>query len=272
MPTPRETILSALLAALQTVPSATALRSAILPERIPTGGLLILRDGDPGTPEVTLSPLQYHYEHRAEVEVIVQGKTPERLRAMGNNGVLEPVTGYKDGKLIGTERLYSDGTFGTGDGKARFCAAGWRGWQAAGKEAEQKKFKYWINNGRANIFWQNQFLDQDNDFIQDRFPFPFIEMNPADMADLGVSAGDLVEIHNDNGSTQAMAYPTPTARPGETLMVFGSPSGSQGNVTNPGVNELVLPDYKHTWANIRKLADAPASTRHVSFKSKEYTS
>ena len=76
MPTPRETILQALLAALQTEPGATVLRGAILPERIPTGGLLILRDGDPGTPEVTLSPLQYHYEHRAEIEVIAQGKTP----------------------------------------------------------------------------------------------------------------------------------------------------------------------------------------------------
>ncbi len=76
MPTPRETILQVLLAALQTVPGATVLRGAILPERIPAGGLLILRDGAPGTPEVTLSPLQYHYEHRAEVEVIVQSKTP----------------------------------------------------------------------------------------------------------------------------------------------------------------------------------------------------
>ncbi len=76
MPTPRETILQALLAALETVPGVTVLRGAILPERIPVGGLLILRDGDPGTPGVTLSPLQYHYEHRAEFEVIVQGKTP----------------------------------------------------------------------------------------------------------------------------------------------------------------------------------------------------
>ena len=76
MPTTRETILQALLAALQTVPGATALRGATLPERIAPSGLLIMRDGDPGTPEVTLSPLQYHYEHRAEIEVIVQGKTP----------------------------------------------------------------------------------------------------------------------------------------------------------------------------------------------------
>lgn len=76
MPTTRETILQALLAALKTVPGATVLREEVLPERIPASGFLILRDGDPGTPEVTLSPLQYHFEHRAEIEVIVQGKTP----------------------------------------------------------------------------------------------------------------------------------------------------------------------------------------------------
>lgn len=76
MPTSRETILQALLAALQTVPGATVLREDVLPERLPTGGLVILRDGDPDAPEVTLSPLAYHYEHRAEIEVIVQGKTP----------------------------------------------------------------------------------------------------------------------------------------------------------------------------------------------------
>ena len=76
MPTPRETILSALLTTLQTIPNATVLRSEVLPERVPAGGLVILRDGEPGEPEVTMSPLQYHWRHRAEIEVIVQGRTP----------------------------------------------------------------------------------------------------------------------------------------------------------------------------------------------------
>jgi len=197
--------------------------------------------------------------------------TYERLRAMGNNGVQEPVVGYEDGQLVGTERLYADGTFGGPDGKALFCAAKWRGWQAPGKAREQAEHEFWINNVRANIFWQNQFLDQDNDFIQDRFPYPFIEMHEDDMARLGIGAGDIIEIHNGNGATQGMAYPTETAKPGQVAMVFGSPAGSQGNVVNPGVNELVLPDYKHTWGNIRKLADATPQAKAVSFKSKEYS-
>ena len=71
MPTTRETILAALHARLQTL-AATVLRDEVLPERIPPGGLIILRDGQPGEPEVTLSPLRYHFQHRAELEVIIQ--------------------------------------------------------------------------------------------------------------------------------------------------------------------------------------------------------
>jgi hypothetical protein len=71
MPTIRETILSALHAVLQSQPAAV-LRGDVLPERVPPAGLLILRDGDPGEPAVTLSPLRYHYQHRAEVEAVVQ--------------------------------------------------------------------------------------------------------------------------------------------------------------------------------------------------------
>ena len=71
MPTTRETILAALQARLQTL-AATVLRDEVLPERIPPTGLIILRDGQPGEPEVTLSPLRYHYQYRTELEVVVQ--------------------------------------------------------------------------------------------------------------------------------------------------------------------------------------------------------
>jgi hypothetical protein len=72
MPSAQESILCALHTLLQTQP-APVLRGEILPERVPAAGLLILRDGDPGEPAVTLSPLRYHYQHRAEIEAVVQG-------------------------------------------------------------------------------------------------------------------------------------------------------------------------------------------------------
>jgi len=196
--------------------------------------------------------------------------TYEALRAMGTNGFQEPATGIKDGKIVGTKRLYAEGVFSGEDGKARFMDAPWRGLQAPGKEEEKAKHKFLINNGRTNLVWQNAFLDQENDFVMDVVPYPFIEMNPDDMKGLKLNAGDLVEVYNDAGSTQAMVYPTPTARKGETFMLFAFPTGVQGNVVDAGVNELVIPNYKQTWGDIRKIADAPEVTRSLSFKSREY--
>ena len=80
MPTARETILAALHARLSPL-AALTLRDEVLPERIPAAGLIILRDGQPGEPEVTLSPLRFHYQHRAELEVVVQAGPPGRASA-----------------------------------------------------------------------------------------------------------------------------------------------------------------------------------------------
>jgi arsenite oxidase large subunit len=197
--------------------------------------------------------------------------TYERLRAMGTNGFQEPAVDFADGKIIGSKRLYADGRFDTKDGKAAFMPTKWRGLQLPDKQAERKKWPFLINSGRTNHVWQSAYLDQQNDFVMDRWPYPFIEMNPQDMAELNLDAGDLVEVYNDNGSTQAIAYPTPTARRKQTFMLFGYPNGVEGNVVSPGVNELLMPNFKQTWGAIRKIADAPEGVRHLAFKSMEYT-
>lgn len=78
MPTSRETVLTALHVRFSALP-ATVLRGEVLPKRVPGAGLLILRDGAPGEPEVTLSPLAYHYQHRAEIEAVVQGAARDAI-------------------------------------------------------------------------------------------------------------------------------------------------------------------------------------------------
>lgn len=64
---------------LETVAGLTVRRNEALPEKIPTGGLAILRDGDPGEPDVAPSPLTYLWRHAAPVEIVVQhGDAAER--------------------------------------------------------------------------------------------------------------------------------------------------------------------------------------------------
>ncbi|MBX9822578.1 arsenate reductase (azurin) large subunit [Afipia birgiae] len=201
--------------------------------------------------------------------------TYARLRTMGTNGFQEPAVKIDNAsgkeQIIGTKRLFADGKFNSKDGKATFASTQWRGLQAPGKQAEKDKFAFLINNGRTNHVWQSAYLDVENEFVMDRWPYSFIEMNPQDMSDLKLKNGDLVEVYNDNGSTQAMVYPTPTAKRKQVFMLFGFPTGVQGNVVSKGVNEFIIPNYKQTWGNIRKISDAPEGVRHLTFKSQEYT-
>ena len=56
MPSTREQVLSALFDRLQLIAGGTVKRNEALPSSVPAGGLVILRDGDPGEPDVTLNP------------------------------------------------------------------------------------------------------------------------------------------------------------------------------------------------------------------------
>ncbi len=73
MPSKLESILTGLLDVLTNGTTATVVRGEVLPTEVSREGLVILRDGDPGEPEITISPLRYHYEHRAGIELFVPG-------------------------------------------------------------------------------------------------------------------------------------------------------------------------------------------------------
>jgi hypothetical protein len=98
MTSKREQALAGLFLCLKdNVTGLSVLRNEPLPTKVPAEGLLILRDGDPGEPEVTLSPTRYHYQHRAEVEALVQhGDSAQRDTAL--DILLETVAQALDGQ------------------------------------------------------------------------------------------------------------------------------------------------------------------------------
>ncbi|WP_136416081.1 arsenate reductase (azurin) large subunit [Herbaspirillum sp. ST 5-3] len=197
--------------------------------------------------------------------------TYARLRAMGNNGVQLPAKDYKDGKLLGTEMLYMDNKFDTKDGKAEFKPATWAGLPKP--VADQKaKYRFWINNGRINEVWQTMYHDQYNEFVRGRVPMAYLEMNPEDARALNVASGDVVEVFNDYGSTYALAYLEPQIKRNQTFMQFGHYNGVMGNVTTSWVDRNVVPYYKGTWANIRRIGPVQDFRETVSFKSRRFLS
>ncbi len=70
MASKREQVIEAVKGLLvSALPDAEVKRNLDKPERIPPGGLVIVRDGEPGEPDVLLSPLVYVYEHRLPIEI-----------------------------------------------------------------------------------------------------------------------------------------------------------------------------------------------------------
>jgi hypothetical protein len=57
-------------------PPPLVLRGETVPQRLPNGGLVVVRDGETTQETPILSPLSWGIEHRAEVEVTVAGATP----------------------------------------------------------------------------------------------------------------------------------------------------------------------------------------------------
>jgi arsenite oxidase large subunit len=191
------------------------------------------------------------------------------LRKAGNNGVQLPIKRVDGDKLIGTEIHYDDGKFDTKDGRATFKPAPWNGLPQT--VADQKaKHKYWINGGRANEVWQTAYHDQYNSFVRDRVPMAFIEMNPGDASQLGVSGGDVVEVFNDFGSTYAMAYPLKSIKAGQTFMLFGYIKGVHGDVVTNWVDRNVVPYYKGTWGSIRRVGSVDDYKSTISLKDRRF--
>lgn len=95
----REQVLSALFDQLRTMALASVKRNEALPQAVPAAGLVILRDGDPGEPDVTLNPVHWFFSHRAEVEAFV----PQT--AGGGEALLDALLGDIGGALAADRSL-----------------------------------------------------------------------------------------------------------------------------------------------------------------------
>jgi hypothetical protein len=96
-----EAALKALAASISTGLPAKAQfrRNMAFSGEIPVGGLVILRDGDPGVPQVMMSPLSYTYTHAAEVDIMIEDHDQvardaafDKLRAAVGAAILENTT------------------------------------------------------------------------------------------------------------------------------------------------------------------------------------
>lgn len=108
-PSQRESAIGALFAVLgQLSLGTTVKRNAALPERVSDHAMAILRDGEMGEPEVSLSPLTYHWQHQVAIELFVADPNANARDARMDGLLLELAALIDADRTLGGVIEYAD--------------------------------------------------------------------------------------------------------------------------------------------------------------------
>ena len=113
-------------------------------------------------------------------------------------------------------RLFSDGTFFTPDGRARFYFDA----PVPLPELPDEKYPLLLNTGRGSSSqWHTGSRTNKSAVLRKLSPNqPWIELNPADASRLDIEAGQLVVVRSRRGETAALSVVTPIVQPGQVFM------------------------------------------------------
>ena len=85
-----ESVIQAVVALIEAaLPAAGVRRNGDAPDKPGPGGLVIVRDGDRGEPEVSFSPLLYTWSHAIQLEVVGVAASADRFETL--DGMLEAI-------------------------------------------------------------------------------------------------------------------------------------------------------------------------------------
>jgi hypothetical protein len=105
----RENAIGALFAVLgQLSLGTTVKRNAALPERVSDQAMAILRDGEMGEPEVSLSPLTYHWQHQVAIELFVAEPDASARDARMDGLLVELATLIEQDRTLGGVIEYAE--------------------------------------------------------------------------------------------------------------------------------------------------------------------
>jgi assimilatory nitrate reductase catalytic subunit len=149
-----------------------------------------------------------------------------------------------EGHSEGQARLYADGVYPTADGRARFSAMPYE----PVSEQRDARFAYSLNTGRLRDQWHGMSRTGTLGRLFGHVSEPGIDMNPDDMARLGLQSGDLVQVASKRGRIIAPAQASDTVAPMQAFMAmhwgeeYISGQGDDGQPMS-GVNALTLPAF-----------------------------
>ncbi|WP_290641823.1 nitrate reductase [Aquabacterium sp.] len=149
-----------------------------------------------------------------------------------------------EGASTGQARLYADGIFPTEDGKARFAACRYE----PVSEQRDQRYPFSLNTGRLRDQWHGMSRTGTLGRLFGHVSEPAVDLHPADMARMGLQAGDLVQVASRRGQMVIPAQPSDTIAPMQAFIAmhwgeeYLSGLDNQGQAVS-GVNALTVPAF-----------------------------
>lgn len=113
-------------------------------------------------------------------------------------------------------RLFEDGRFFTGDGRARFICEEPR----VAPEQTDDEFPLFLMTGRGTSSqWHTNTRTGKSDVLRKLYPKDcYVEVNPKDARRLGIRKNSVVRVSSRRSSIRAMAFVTPTVQAGQVFI------------------------------------------------------
>ncbi len=145
------------------------------------------------------------------------------------------------GAVAGKTRLYEDGLFATGNGRARFVAAPYR----AVAEPVDARYPFALTTGRLRDQWHGMSRTGTLARLYAHAPEPVVQISTVDCVRLGLQNGDLVHLTSRRGSQVLPVQPSEEIAPMQAFIAMHwgeeSVAGKAGGAPGYGVNTLTLP-------------------------------
>jgi anaerobic selenocysteine-containing dehydrogenase len=181
------------------------------------------------------------------------GITWERLDEAG--GVQWPCPADDvDVPLGGTPRLYVDGTYHRPGGRPAVRAVE----PEPIRDRPREEFPLLLNTGRTVEHWHTRTKTGRVAILESLAPEAWVEVNPADAADLGVRSGELVRVSSSRGEVSRIrARVTPTVRAGEVFIPFHWDERCANRLTDDQFDPISRePNYKQCAVRIEALGSS----------------
>lgn len=156
---------------------------------------------------------------------------------------------------VKTTRLYSDGQFSTGDGKAWLICVEWEPFP----EQPNTEFPFVLNTGRTVEHWHTRTKTGNVPILERLSPNAWLEMNPRDAQSLGLKPHDRVDVVSARGRVKGVELRvTEIIAPGQVFMPFHYAEANANQVTQSAFDPISRePNYKQCAVRIEGAQITP---------------